>query len=282
MRVVAPSGPFEVESFLRGIALLEARYTVEWDRALLGRSEGFLAGSDRVRQEELQAALNAPEVDAIWMARGGYGLSRIAPELELENWASRPRWLVGFSDATVLHLRLNQHGICSLHASNVTGLAALPQEDLQQTFALLEGAEPASAVLTPLNPPAHDFSGPELPPLLGGNLTVLFAEAAAHAASLASGCTLLLEDVSETSYRVDRMLTALGRAGLFDELGAVVLGDFWECSPGRFHVPTLDVLKERLAPLPLPVFADLPAGHGPRNRPLLLGRSLPILKGPVS
>ncbi|HSC89905.1 MAG TPA: hypothetical protein VLC09_21690, partial [Polyangiaceae bacterium] len=107
--------------------------------------------------------------------------------------------------------------------------------------------------------------------LLGGNLTVLFAEAAAGRLALDPSTILVLEDVSETSYRVDRMLVALAQGGHLRSVQAVVLGDFTDCSPGKFDVPVEQTLLDCLRPLGVTVFDGLPIGHGARNRPLLHG-----------
>src|SRR5690606_11921187 len=112
-----------------------------------------------------------------------------------------PRWIVGFSDATVLHCRLAELGIPSLHASNVTGLSRVPEQDLTATFEALARGE----TRLPVPAEAGGINGP----VFGGNLTILFSEAASGRLKVPPGCCLLLEDVSETSYRVDRMLTAL-------------------------------------------------------------------------
>src|SRR5690606_33898381 len=103
-------------------------------------------------------------------------------------------------------------------------------------------------------------------PLWGGNLTVLFAAHAAGRLALPEGSVLVLEDVSETSYRIDRMLTALMQAGALARVSAVVLGEFVDCSQGKYCVPTEQVLHERLTTLGVPVLAGLPAGHGRDNR----------------
>lgn len=264
--VVAPSGPADPAAFEQGLAILSARYRIQAPGELAARARGFLAGSDSERRRELQDALDDPDVSAIWIARGGYGLGRILPELSWTQFAARPRWLVGFSDATVLHAHVAGLGFSSLHAANVTGLARLSEEDREQTFAALEGRP-----IAPLR--AHFVGAPfALPgPVFGGNLTVLFSEAASGRLVVPSGCSLLLEDVGETSYRIDRMLTALIQGGHLDSVSAFLLGEFTDCSPGKFQVETRDVLFERLRALGKPIAFGLPVGHGAQNAPVVLG-----------
>ncbi len=261
--VVAPSGPSDPSLLEAGLALLRERYDVRVLPSLGERRKGFLAGSDETRARELQEALDDPELGAIWIARGGYGLARILPRLSFARFAESPRWIVGFSDVTVLHCHLAQLGIASLHASNVTGLAHLLEEDLTATFEALARGSTRLPVLAE--------QGPLEGPVFGGNLTILFSEAASGRLRVPPGCSLLLEDVSETSYRVDRMLTALIDGGHLREVKAFLLGEFTDCSPGKFEVSVTGVLRERLEPLGRPILFDLPIGHGARNTPLVLG-----------
>lgn len=268
IRVVAPSGPFDSELLERGIRRLSPFRPVE-SPTLHRQRQGFLAGTDDERLDELQLALDDPRVRAILIARGGYGLSRIAPRLRLDRLREDPPWLIGFSDATVLHLLAYEAGVCSVHGPNGTTLADASQEDLERLLALLSGRRASPiAGLAPMNSvSSSQVEGP----LFGGNLTVLFAEAASGRLRVPDGALLFLEDVTETSYRVDRMLTGLAQAGHFDRAAAILLGEFTGCSAGKFGVATEDVLAERLSTLPLPVLAGLPVGHGNRNSPLLLG-----------
>lgn len=263
IRVVAPSGPFDADLLARGVARLSERYEVLLDVPPPELRDGYFAEGDEHRLARFQSALDAEDASAILLARGGYGLARLVPRLDFSRFLAAPRWFVGFSDGTVVHQALNSCGVASLHAPNGTTLANAAEEDLEALIAALEG-RPALLRCTPA--PEVAVEGP----LLGGNLTVLFAEAASGRLAPARGALVLLEDVSETSYRVDRMLTALRDRGFFDGARGVLLGDFTDCSPGKFEVPVERVL-EGLADLGIPVLRGLPVGHGDRNAPLVLG-----------
>lgn len=257
--VVAPSGPFNRALFWRGVAWLASRYRVRFDRSVFTRT-GFLAGDDERRQCELQAALDDREVRAIVMVRGGHGLLRIAHGLDFSRWRTRPSWLVGFSDPTLLHLEAWRHGVASLHAANVVSLGRA-QSRARQAWQL--------AIEQPRHP--RRLTGTVEGPLVGGNLTVLHAAAAAGRLWLPPGCILALEDVTETSYRIDRMLCALELGGHLNGVAGLALGEFLDCSPGVHRVPTETVLREHVSRLGLPTVAALPFGHGNNNQPLLLG-----------
>ncbi|MGC4088261.1 MAG: LD-carboxypeptidase [Polyangiaceae bacterium] len=267
IRLIAPSSPFDRALFFRGAGFLAERYRVELGQHVLRRS-GFLAGSDEQRLADLNSALEAPDVKAIVAARGGYGAGRIVQRANWAALANHPKWLVGFSDVTLLHQEAQRVGVCSLHAENAAGLgrgsAALRNLWLR-------------AIEQPLG--VRRFTGLRAlrtgraeGPLLGGNLTMLFTAQAAGRLFLPPGALLALEDVTESSYRIDRMLTALLQGGALSGVAGVLLGDFTECSSGPHQVPVESVLRERLCELDVPLLEGLRFGHGSHNEPLLLGR----------
>lgn len=264
---MAPSSPFDHERVRAGIAWLEERYRVSAREDLFARDQGFLAGSDEVRLSELQAALDDVEAKAILLARGGYGLTRIQGRLDWTRFLAQPRWLVGFSDFTALHLEAARRGVASLHASNVSGLADATSAQRAAFVAALEEPERGAEheALTVI------AAGSAEGPLFGGNLTLLFTQAAAGTLHPPDDAVLFLEDVTETSYRIDRMLTALEARGTFRGVKAVVLGDFTDCGAGKHGVTADSVLHERLGSLGLPVLGGLRAGHAPHNEPLHFG-----------
>lgn len=267
IRVVAPSSPFDRELFFRGVSWLMQRYRVEIAPHTLERA-GFLAGSDAQRLADLNSALRAPELRAIVAARGGYGALRIAHLADWSALAANPKWLVGFSDVTLLHLEANGAGVCSLHAENAAGLGRADESARSAWIAALE--QPSA----PLSLIGNEVIAPGFAEgvLFGGNLTMLFTAQAAGRLRVPRGALLLIEDVTEASYRVDRMLTALLVSGALDGVSGVAVGDFTDCPAGPHQVPIADVLRERLAQLGKPVVAGFGVGHGAANAPIALGR----------
>jgi muramoyltetrapeptide carboxypeptidase len=250
---------------------LAEHYRVRFAPSLFDRT-GFLAGSDARRLAELNWALGTSDVRAVVAARGGYGLTRIA---HLVNWralAEQPKWIVGFSDITALHAEAWRSGVASLHGHNVAGLG--------------RGDAPArTAWLSALESPTRRrclaakeiwHTGSVSGVLVGGNLTVLASCALAGRLRLPSGCLLAIEDVGESSYRLDRTLSALLLGGALDEVSGIALGGFTDCSPGIHDVPVEAVLRERLAVLRVPMLAGLPFGHGRYNEPVPFGLSAKI------
>lgn len=266
IRVIAPSSPFDRALFFRGVGWLGERYRVELGEHVLSR-RGFLAGDDAARLADLNCALAAREPAAIVTARGGYGASRIA---HLANWAAlreAPKWLVGFSDTTLLHLEVQRLGLCSLHAENAAGLGRA--DDRARTDWLRALETPCEA--RTLTGTGRLRGGSAEGPLVGGNLTLLFAAQAAGRLALPAGAILAIEDVTEASYRVDRMLSTLFASRALDAIAGIIVGDFTDCSPGPHGVPIESVLEERLATLGVPVLSGLRFGHGRPNTPLPLG-----------
>jgi muramoyltetrapeptide carboxypeptidase len=245
---------------------LTERYRVTFDGDLFSR-DGFLAGSDDRRLGELNRALECGDITAIIAARGGYGAARVLPRANWSALRHAPKWIVGFSDVTALHVEAARVGVASLHAHNAAGLGraderarrvwqdALEQPLVRREYRGLSGWFPGAATGT----------------LFGGNLTLLFTCAAARTLFVPPGAILAIEDVTESSYRIDRMLTALIDSGLLDGVAAVLVGDFTDCSAGKYHVPAEVVLRERLGRLHVPVLAGFEFGHGRWNEPLLLG-----------
>lgn len=272
VHVVAPSGPFDLDLLKAGIARLEPHCDVFVPPGLFERRDGFLAGTDDERARELRDATES-SADVLWIARGGYGIGRILSGWDPTPLVARPRLLVGFSDATSLHLALAARGVASVHGPNLTTLANAHDDDVDALLRLIRAPRARVAIesLRALSHAARAGHAAAPGPLVGGNLTVLVTEAAAGRLVIPPGALLFLEDVTETSYRVDRMLSALADGGYFQQISGLLLGDFTDCSAGKWNVSVESVLEERLGALPCPVYAGLPVGHGARNRALLHG-----------
>lgn len=242
---------------------LSAHFRLTFRQDLFVR-RGFLAGSDERRLSELCEALLAPEIDAIVTARGGHGLLRLVHAAPFEALCRHPKWLVGFSDPTVLHCESNRVGVASLHAANVAGVGRADERARQLWLsALTHAAQPRT--YRGIAWSSASVRGP----LVGGNLTVLTMLAAAGRLQLPDGCILAIEDVSEASYRIDRMLTVLRLGGYLARVAGFALGQFTRCGQGPYRVPVEEVLREHVSSYP--TVAHLPFGHDLPNCPLTLG-----------
>ena len=271
VRIVAPSGPVPRDAFAAGLAPLRARYDVRVDEAAIFARDGFLAGPDEQRLAALRAALHEPDVEAVIMARGGYGLLRLLPFLDPDLFTRRPRALLGFSDGTALLAAAARAGVVSIHGPVVTQLGNVPDADRDALYARLEMVGPAPL----LDGLEEVIPGRVQGRLLGGNLEVFTRLVGTPYLPELSGAILFFEDLGERPYRVDRMITHLDLAGVFGAVSAVVLGDFSSCREPpatRDESPTADeVLLDRLGRLPIAVARGGAFGHGTRNVALPYG-----------
>ena len=266
--VVAPSGPVPEARYARGLARLEARYDVRTTSRIFERT-GYLAGNDDARLAELDEAF-ASDAKAIVCARGGYGLMRLLPRLA----PVRDKLVVGFSDVTALHALLAGAGLRSIHGPVVTQLGELALDDVESLFSLLEGGTGApiddlDSVGTTATVEGH---------LVGGNIELVSSLVGTPWAYALRGNVLLLEEVGERPYRIDRQLTQLLLAGALDGVAAIVVGDLVQCD--ETEGPTArEVVIERLRGLGVPILTGLPVGHGSRNRALAHGARVRVEPG---
>ncbi|MEO7095681.1 MAG: LD-carboxypeptidase [Polyangiales bacterium] len=270
--IVAPSSPFDVERYRLGEGFLKARYGLRVRDDLLARS-GYLAGDDDRRRAELEDALADPDVRAIVAARGGFGATRLVDRIDFGVLARSPKWLVGFSDVTALHVEASRVGVASLHAPMVASLGSGDDEMRTAFVRALEGEarDRSWAGLDAWTP------GTARGPAFGGNLALLESCAAAGRLVVPPGAVVFLEDCTERPYRVDRMLTALHLGGHLARAAAFVVGDFTDCAPGPDGVDVMTVLRARLSGYRVPVVAGAPFGHGARNEPFVLGASVEVV-----
>jgi muramoyltetrapeptide carboxypeptidase len=264
--VVAPASGFDRPAFEAGLALIGARYRVEYGTGLFERQR-YLAGDDERRLTELNAALADPGIRAVFCARGGYGATRLLARLGSPGAHAPAKPLVGFSDITSLHLWLQSGGFTSIHGPVLTQLARLPQATAARLFALLESSAPAA----PLLGSATYGEGVAQGPLLGGNLSVFSRLLGTPFMPDLNGAVLLLEDLGERPYRLDRMWTHLQLAGVFERISGIVLGEFIDCEEKGAPYTSADVLRELVAATGLPCAAGFPIGHGEVNEPVPLG-----------
>jgi len=270
VRVIAPSGPVPREAFAAGLEVLRARYDVRHDDGVFAR-EGYLAGPDERRLAELTAALADPDARAIVMARGGYGLMRLLPFIDVGALVARPRPIVGFSDGTALLALAARAGVASIHGPVVTQLGNLASADQRALFERLETPGP-SLLLDGLE---GLIPGRVRGPLIGGNLEMFSRLIGTPYLPDVAGAILFFEDLGERPYRIDRLLAHLDLAGIFGAASGVLLGDFSGCrepEATRADSPTAEeVLVDRLGRLSIPVALGGAFGHGTRNRALPYG-----------
>jgi muramoyltetrapeptide carboxypeptidase len=292
--VVAPAGPVNRERMERAIARVEARGFRLKTYGDIYRSHGYLAGDDATRASEFMEAFGDAETSAVWCARGGYGVARILDKIDFSVVRRNPKAFVGFSDITLLHSAIQQQtGLITFHGPNLQDGFGKPEEMPAANAAALWRAVMGPTIDAPApGPPAgkggytFDFGG--IDPrvelltmsggvvsggLMGGNLAVISGLIGTRHAIEPSGCILLLEDISERVYRIDRYLSQLRMSGKLAQVAGVLLGDFSydDDEPAEEESAVLAVLAEYLIPLGVPILARFPAGHRRYNLALPIG-----------
>ncbi len=235
---------------------------------------GQLAGNGKEKAEAFNALLNIPEVEAIWCVRGGYGSVQMVDLVDWELWKSTKKWLLGYSDVTVLHAQANKLGIPSVHSEMLMTFEKQLDKRLVRTGALasielLKGNQQDSEAS------AHPYNraGVADGELVGGNLSVLYSIMGSVSEPDYSGKILFLEDLDEYVYHIDRMLRGMKRAGKFEQLAGVVIGGMTDM---KDHVVVFgkqaeEIIAEIFEEYDYPLAFNFSTGHIPENMPLILG-----------
>lgn len=260
--VVAPAGVVDAERLERGVRVLEGLgFRVVTGEGVLER-HAYLAGTDRVRCRDLEEMLADPDVRLLVAARGGFGCARVLPYLQRILRQRPPKPLVGFSDVSALLAAWVEAGGLGIHGPMVAAdlAAGLSEASVEHFRRLL--ADPDYRWTAPA--PVTIRPGRARGPLVGGCLSVLTTLIGTPWMPDTRGAILLLEDVSEPPYRLDRLLTHLRNAGVLDGPAGVLFGTMEGC-PVQEGVGALDVVREAFADAPYPVGFGAPVGHRSRE-----------------
>ena len=271
--ITCPSG-----FLMRSHAEMARETLTDWQLNVeIGESVGhewhYFSGDDDFRRNELQSLLDRPDVAAIMAGRGGYGLSRIIDQLDFSTFKKHPKWIIGFSDITVLHSQIHtQCGITSIHGPMCHAFMErdthLPHLEMLKN--MLSG-EPSHYIAK-----RHELNrcGYATGILTGGNLAILAHLCGSVSQPDTKEKILFIEDVGEYIYALDRMMLGLKRAGMLDNIAGLICGGFTELKdtdrPFGMGVPEL--IMEKVAEYDYPVCFDFSAGHIRDNYPLMLGR----------
>lgn len=264
--IAAPSGPFDPQTFERGLEVLRTmEFRVQIPEGLFAR-QGYLAGTDAHRAAVFESLFCDPGIDAVMAARGGYGCLRILPLLDFARLAAHSKVLIGFSDVTALLTAMGSRcGLVTFHGPMVTTLADASERTLH-------GLREAIASDRPLKLPSETAfalrPGAASGTVCGGNLNTLCHLVGTPFAPRFRNRIVFLEDRGEAPYRVDRMLMHMKTAGCFEGVKGLVLGSFTDCgSPEEITA----VVEEIFHGAGFPILAGMEAGHSDPNLTLPLG-----------
>lgn len=237
-----------------------------------GMSNNYFSGTDRERLADLQRFLDDPYTDAILFGRGGYGLSRIIDNINFNTFTAKPKWLIGFSDITVLHAHIStNYDIASIHAPMVgafnDGGASSPG-----VLSLLHALTGGTAAYNS-RPSLFNRKGRATAPLVGGNLTLLAHLVGSPSDFDTTDKLLFLEDVGEYRYNIDRMLRQLRRSGKLARLAGLIIGGFTDMKDTTrpFGTTVEEIIRDTVSDYDYPVCFDFPVSHGKENVALKIG-----------
>ena len=277
--IIAPSGVLNN----RNQAIENAKkLIIEWGLVpIIGnniyKKNYHFAGNDKERFDDLQWAFDHKNIKAIWCARGGYGSIRIVDKLNFDQFKKYPKWLIGYSDITVLHNKLNNLGFETIH-----GMMAVNMEENQKE--IIESIESLKNCLFGklksyhINNNKYNRIGKSSGILVGGNLTLLASQLGSNSEINTKNKILFIEEIGEYKYHIDRMLQSLKRAGFFDNCNGVIIGDMSEI---KINSPSWgssvnELIYDVLKPYKFPISFGIQSGHLKHNKSLIFGRNIDL------
>lgn len=271
IRIVSPSGSVFPE-FIDGAKDVFANWGLRVTEGKYARETyGRFAGTREQRIEDLQAALDDTSVNAILCSRGGYGLAQIIDKLDFTGFSKYPKWLIGFSDITLLHNVIGNLEIASIHgimAKHITELPSMSHQ-VQKLKEILFGKLPEYSIASH----ALNRAGIAHGKMIGGNLSLLINARGSRFDLNYENGILFIEDIAEKAYHIDRMMQNLRFSGALEQLSGLVVGQFSDCDEDPLMQKTIsEIILDTVSDYSYPVCFNFPAGHVDYNLPLILGR----------
>lgn len=261
----------ELQPFLALLSQWGLKYVLG---STIGAADHQFAGSDALRTKDFQKYLDDPTIKAIWCARGGYGTVRIIDALDFSAFRKNPKWIIGYSDVTVLHSHLNGFGIETLHADMPLELTIKSEATRNTAYDALFGKNYV------IEAPSEEKNriGTAEGELVGGNISILYSLLGSPSELKTDGKILVLEDLDEMLYHIDRMLQNLKRNGRLANLKGLIVGgmNVMRDNTIPFGKTAEEIILEAVSEYNYPVCFNFPVGHVPDNRALILGRNVTL------
>lgn len=271
--LVCPAGYMPAERAQVCIQTLQDwGYLVKTGQTLGGTSATYFSGTDEERLHDFQQMLDDDTVKAVLCARGGYGTGRIIDRIDFKKFKKHPKWIIGYSDITVLHAHLYaNYYIASLHAPMAGAFndGGAANEFVLSLKNALEGRKAKYSC------PPHDFNrkGEAIGELVGGNLALLAHLVGSDSDFKTRGRILFIEDVGEYLYNIDRMMYQLKRSGKLSKLAGLIVGGFTDTKDSErpFGQTAYEIIRDCIKEYDYPVCFDFPVSHSDRNYALKIG-----------
>lgn len=266
--LVAPARKISREEIAAAVKWIEEKgFEAVYDDRLFAEYHQ-LAGDDDFRANVLQDYLDRDDIDAILCVRGGYGTIRIVDKLDFTKFEKHPKWIVGYSDVTVLHAKMQQLGYQSIHGTMAINFEKNTKVALESLYNALTGKW--NTIETRYGTSLQSFDNI---PIVGGNLSVLYSMLGSDLFPETDGKILFIEDLDEYLYHIDRMMMGLKRAGKLSNLKALMVGAFSDMHDNNipFGMTAKEIIYEKVKEYGYPVIWDYPAGHIDDNQSIIFG-----------
>lgn len=270
----------------RKITKTEIQFAINWLTdlgykvllgATIGKEHHQFAGTDAERAADFQSLIDNPTVKAIWCARGGYGTVRMIDLIDFSNFIKKPKWIIGYSDITVLHSHIHNLEISTIHAPMPLDIEPASAEAKQSLIKALNGDDYEIEFSSNTNNKKGNAQGQAI----GGNLSVLYSMCGSESAINTKGKILFLEDLDEYYYHIDRMLQNLKRNGMLKDLAGLVIGRMNSMHDNAipFGYSLENIILEITSDYSYPVVFEAPFGHIKDNRAVIFGKTIRLLAG---
>ncbi len=272
--IISPSGIVNREPIMAAVTILE-----NWGlKVVLGRSvfnvNGIFAGTDAERINDFNTMIHDDSIKAVFCSRGGYGAARILPFIDTNYLIKNPKWIIGFSDVTVMHAGFNNLSLCTIHGVMPNSFAKTHTHSLQSLREALFGKQLVYSL------PHHQLNqyGNVTGKLVGGNLSILYSLRGTPFELSIDETILFIEDVGEKLYHLDRMMVNFHLSNIFTRIKGLIVGGFSDMTEGTtpYGKTAYEIIKEYVKDYDIPVVFDFKAGHIFENNALILGKTVTL------
>ncbi len=292
VEIVATARKVTLSDIAKGVEILQSWGLKVVFADNLFEEDNQFAGTDEMRAADLQKAINDRDIKAVFCARGGYGTVRIIDRIDFSSLLESPKWIIGFSDVTVIHNKLNNLGIESLHAPMMTTIADATPESKNALRKVLFGidsetdeqqgkCETISYTATVETSKTANRKGTATGEVVGGNLSMLYSQIGSDSDINTIDKILFIEDLDEYLYHIDRMMMSLKRSGKLEHLKGLIVGAFSDMHDNTvpFGKTAEEIIMDAVKDYDYPVCFNMPFGHISNNMPITLGRKVTMNVG---
>lgn len=272
--IIATARKISLDEITPALNLLKSWGLIPVVGKTIGLEDRQFAGSIEERVNDLQNMLDDNTIKAIWCARGGYGTVQLIDFIDFTTFINYPKWIIGYSDITVLHSHIHNLGVETLHATMPINIQTNSIESIESLKNTLFG-----------NPMSYTFNsnfinslGTAKGQLIGGNLSVLYSLLGSESSINTNQKILFIEDLDEYLYHIDRMMQNLKRNGYFKNLAGIVVGGMTKMNDNEisFGKTAEEIILDFLKPMNIPIVFNTPFGHLDENKTLILGRTIEL------